>query len=71
MGSGPHGDDEGCEFSIVYERELAQTLIDDPEWNAYFEFRGVDAVDISSTPEAPEYRYPSQHLYVDGSDGYM
>ncbi|KAL3432648.1 transferase family-domain-containing protein [Aspergillus tetrazonus] len=71
VGSGPHGDDEGCEFSIVYERELSQTLIDDPQWNAYFEFRGVDAVDISSAPEAPEYRYPSQHLYVDGSYGYM
>ncbi|KAL4811961.1 hypothetical protein BDW67DRAFT_179148 [Aspergillus spinulosporus] len=54
VGSGPHGGDEGCEFPIVYECELAQTLIDDPEWNSFFEFRGVDAVDVASTPEVPK-----------------
>jgi hypothetical protein len=35
--------DEGCEFAISYEKRLAQTLIEDPEWNEYFEYRGVDA----------------------------
>ncbi|KAL4926740.1 uncharacterized protein BDV17DRAFT_299639 [Aspergillus undulatus] len=39
--------DEGCEFSIFYERDLAQTLIDDDEWNKYFEYRGVDAIDTA------------------------
>lgn len=37
--------DEGPEFSITYEKSLKQALIDDPEWNRYFEYRGVDAVD--------------------------
>ncbi|KAJ9150255.1 Trichothecene 3-o-acetyltransferase [Pleurostoma richardsiae] len=37
--------DEGCEFSIAYEKALAHDLINDPEWNMYFEYRGVDAVD--------------------------
>lgn len=41
--SPPAGDDEGNEFSIGFEKELAQSLIEDPEWNRYFEFRGVDA----------------------------
>lgn len=39
----PAGDDEGNEFSIGFEKELADDLINDPEWNRYFEFRGVDA----------------------------
>lgn len=39
----PAGEDEGNEFSIGFERELARGLIEDPEWNRYFEFRGVDA----------------------------
>jgi hypothetical protein len=39
----PAGDDEGNEFSIGFEKELATALIEDPEWNRYFEFRGVDA----------------------------
>ncbi|KAL4985165.1 hypothetical protein BDW68DRAFT_180011 [Aspergillus falconensis] len=30
--------DEECEFAIFYGEDLAQTLIDDPEWNAYFEY---------------------------------
>jgi hypothetical protein len=41
--------DEGCEFAIFYEEDLAQTLIDDPEWNEYFEYRGVDALDAASS----------------------
>ncbi|KAL2818574.1 transferase [Aspergillus granulosus] len=40
--------DEGCEFAIFYEKDLAQALIDDPEWNKYFEYRGVDAIDAAS-----------------------
>jgi hypothetical protein len=40
--------DEGCEFAIFYERDLAQTLIEDPEWNRYFEYRGIDAIDAAS-----------------------
>ncbi|OJJ04313.1 hypothetical protein ASPVEDRAFT_136175 [Aspergillus versicolor CBS 583.65] len=39
----PAGEDEGHEFSIGFERELAEGLIEDPEWNRYFEYRGVDA----------------------------
>lgn len=39
----PAGDDEGNEFCIAIEKEISQGLIDDPEWNRYFEFRGVDA----------------------------
>ncbi|KAL3476585.1 hypothetical protein BJX99DRAFT_227665 [Aspergillus californicus] len=39
----PAGEDEGNEFSIGFERELARQLIQDPEWNQYFEYRGVDA----------------------------
>ena len=39
----PAGADEGNEFSIGFEKELADELINDPEWNKYFEFRGVDA----------------------------
>jgi hypothetical protein len=35
--------DEGCEFAIFYEKRLAEPLIHDPEWNRYFEYRGVDA----------------------------
>ncbi|RYP69111.1 hypothetical protein DL771_006265 [Monosporascus sp. 5C6A] len=40
--AGPDSD-EGVEIAISYEERLAQTLIDDPEWNKYFEYRGVDA----------------------------
>ncbi|KAI0377958.1 transferase family-domain-containing protein [Hypomontagnella monticulosa] len=40
--AGPESD-EGVEIAISYEKRLAQTLIDDPEWNKYFEYRGVDA----------------------------
>lgn len=40
---GPAGDDEGIELQVTFERELVTRLLDDPEWNIYFEFRGVDA----------------------------
>ncbi|KAL4792604.1 transferase [Aspergillus venezuelensis] len=40
--------DEGCEFSIFYERDLARTLIEDVEFGEFFEFRGVDAEDAAS-----------------------
>ncbi|KAL3476302.1 transferase [Aspergillus californicus] len=39
--------DEGYEFAIAYEEELVQTLIDDPEWNSFFEYRGLDAVNAT------------------------
>lgn len=45
----PAGDDEGNEFSIGFEKELADDLINDPEWNKYFEFRGVDAEEGSTS----------------------
>ncbi|KAK1639831.1 hypothetical protein BDP81DRAFT_391885 [Colletotrichum phormii] len=35
--------DEGPGIAIMYEKELAQTLNEDPEWNKFFEYRGVDA----------------------------
>jgi hypothetical protein len=45
---GPAGDDEGMELQITFETELAQQLINDPEWSKYFEFRGIDASDGES-----------------------
>lgn len=39
----PAGEDEGNELSIGFERELSRELLEDPEWNQYFEYRGVDA----------------------------
>lgn len=50
--------DEGPEFCIGFEKELAQKLISDPEWSWYFEFRGVDSED-------PE---PSELEEVQGKD---
>ncbi|KAL3483930.1 hypothetical protein BJX62DRAFT_248896 [Aspergillus germanicus] len=41
--------DEGREFAIFYKKDLAQTLVDDPEWNDYFEYRGEDAIDATAT----------------------
>ncbi|KAJ6070371.1 hypothetical protein N7467_011690 [Penicillium canescens] len=41
--------DEGPEFSITCEKSLKQALIDDVEWNRYFEYRGVDAVEACET----------------------
>lgn len=46
------GSDEGPEFAIFYERDLAQTLIEDAEWNRYFEYRGVDAIDAASNSDS-------------------
>lgn len=45
---GPAGDDEGMEVQVTFETELVQQLINDPEWNKYFEFRGVDASEEGS-----------------------
>ncbi|KPM43173.1 hypothetical protein AK830_g3391 [Neonectria ditissima] len=45
----PAGDDEGNEFSIGFEKEIAKDLIEDPEWNKYFEFRGVDAEEMANS----------------------
>ncbi|KAK3314581.1 transferase family-domain-containing protein [Apodospora peruviana] len=42
-GAPPAGDDEGNEFCIAFEKEIARDLVEDPEWNRYFEFRGVDS----------------------------
>ncbi|KAJ5980365.1 Transferase [Penicillium waksmanii] len=39
------GSDSGPEFSIAYERHLKDALLADPEWNQYFEYYGVDAID--------------------------
>ncbi|KAF4470314.1 acyl transferase [Fusarium albosuccineum] len=39
----PAGEDEGNEFSIGFEKEIADDLLQDPEWTKYFEFRGIDA----------------------------
>lgn len=43
LNEGPSGEDEGNEFSIGFEKDLADGLVADPEWNRFFEFRGVDA----------------------------
>lgn len=37
--------DSGPEFSLAYERHLKQALLEDEEWNRYFEYYGVDATD--------------------------
>ncbi|KAI1142629.1 hypothetical protein F5Y05DRAFT_365538 [Hypoxylon sp. FL0543] len=42
--------DEGVEIAISYEERLAQDLINDPEWNEYFEYRGVDAEASRKSP---------------------
>ena len=39
----PEYKDEGCEFSIGFEKELADRLVGDVEFSRFFEFRGVDA----------------------------
>lgn len=43
LNGAPAGEDEGCEFSIGFEKELAEGLVRDPEWSRFFEFRGLDA----------------------------
>ncbi|KAL4879182.1 transferase family-domain-containing protein [Aspergillus karnatakaensis] len=42
--------DEGLGMAIAFEKDLAQSLIEDEEWRAYFEYRGVDAVNASPEP---------------------
>jgi hypothetical protein len=44
--------DEGPEFSIAYEKHLAQHLIDDAEFGKFFEYRGVDAEDAGKIGSA-------------------
>ncbi|KAI1375120.1 transferase family-domain-containing protein [Hypoxylon crocopeplum] len=44
----PAGEDEGNEFAIGFEKELANDLIEDPEWNSFFEFRGVDSEEMAN-----------------------
>ncbi|KAJ6106721.1 hypothetical protein N7512_010238 [Penicillium capsulatum] len=41
----PRKSDGGLEFLITIERDLTQVLLEDPEWNSYFEYLGVDTVD--------------------------
>jgi len=41
----PAGEDEGLEMCFGFEKELTKGLLEDPEWNRFFEFRGVDAED--------------------------
>lgn len=50
--NGPAGDDEGIELQVAFEKTLVQQLVDDPEWNKYFEFRGVDAEEARPVSEA-------------------
>ncbi|GKT87064.1 acyl transferase [Colletotrichum tofieldiae] len=35
--------DEGPEIVVMYETDLAETLINDPVWNEFFEYRGIYA----------------------------
>ncbi|KAI1384385.1 uncharacterized protein F4822DRAFT_414984 [Hypoxylon trugodes] len=44
---GPNGEDEGNEILIGFEKAIVNNLLEDPEWNRYFEFRGVDGDDKS------------------------
>lgn len=39
---GPAGPDEGNEILIGFEKEATESMLGDPEWNGFFEFRGVD-----------------------------
>lgn len=39
--------DEGCEFTLSYERRLMDGLIADEEFKKYFEYRGIDAMDAN------------------------
>ncbi|KAH9995933.1 transferase family-domain-containing protein [Xylariaceae sp. FL0662B] len=42
---GPAGADEGNEILIGLEKDASKSLLEDPDWNKYFEFRGVDGMD--------------------------
>ncbi|KAI1639433.1 hypothetical protein F4809DRAFT_657324 [Biscogniauxia mediterranea] len=39
----PAGEDEGNEISVPLEKEIIRDVLEDPEWNSYFEFRGLEA----------------------------
>ncbi|KAI1486184.1 hypothetical protein F5X96DRAFT_673926 [Biscogniauxia mediterranea] len=41
----PAGEDEGNEISMTLEKEIIKDVLEDPEWNGYFEFRGLEADD--------------------------
>lgn len=43
------GNFEGCEIQLTIETELIPTLLRDPDWSRFFEFRGVDASDEADT----------------------
>ena len=34
--------DEGCMFTVTMEKDLVPKLREDPEWNEFFEYRGID-----------------------------
>ncbi|KAI2628104.1 acyltransferase [Hypomontagnella submonticulosa] len=44
--------DEGCEFMIPFEKQLADQLIRDPEFCKYFEFRGYETMTVEDVPES-------------------
>ncbi|KAK4190136.1 hypothetical protein QBC35DRAFT_93463 [Podospora australis] len=41
------GDEEGVELEVFYEERFMRELVEDEEFGRYFEFRGVDAVDVT------------------------
>jgi hypothetical protein len=43
--SGPVGANEGNEILISFKKEIVKDLLEDPKWNKYFEFRGVNGED--------------------------
>ncbi|KAI1774509.1 acyltransferase [Hypoxylon cercidicola] len=43
--------DEGCEFMIPFEHQLVRQLMDDPEFNKYFEFRGYETKLVEGIPD--------------------
>ncbi|KAI2622425.1 acyltransferase [Hypoxylon sp. NC1633] len=42
--------DEGCEFMIPFEQQLVKPLVEDPEFNKYFEFRGYETTASEGVP---------------------
>ncbi|KAL0930387.1 acyl transferase [Colletotrichum truncatum] len=50
----PAGEDEGTELSLPVEKEIVAALLEDPEWNRYFEFRGVEVDDGEVVIESGE-----------------
>ncbi|KAH6658090.1 transferase family-domain-containing protein [Truncatella angustata] len=39
--AGTDGSEDRYDFAVTYEKDLAKDLIEDPEWSAYFEYRGL------------------------------